>query len=90
MGTDYAFPGFPLATVVLADRVSAYYTCILSQGAGTTIEIGELSGGSLSALRGGPTGGRTSPIASAGRRLPAVKSSSPHHRRTGGGQHHQS
>lgn len=58
MGTDYSFPGFPLATVNLADRVGMYYTGILSQGAGTTIEVGELSGGPLSGLSGGPTGGR--------------------------------
>ncbi|BCU79756.1 autotransporter-associated beta strand repeat-containing protein [Luteolibacter sp. LG18] len=58
MGTNYSFPGFPLATVNLADRVSAYYIGTLSQGAGTTIEIGELAGGSLSKLMGGATGGR--------------------------------
>jgi autotransporter-associated beta strand protein len=58
MGTSYSFPGFPLATVNLSDRVWAYYTGTLSSGAGTTIEIGELSGGSLSRLMGGPTGGR--------------------------------
>lgn len=58
MTTNYSFPGFPLARVNLADRVTAYFTGILAQGAGTTIEIGELSGGPLSSLLGGPTGGR--------------------------------
>ncbi len=58
MATNYDFPGFPQASVNLADRVWAYYTGILSSGAGTTIEIGELSGGSLSGLMGGGTGGR--------------------------------
>jgi autotransporter-associated beta strand protein len=58
MSSNYYFPGFPLATVNLADRVWAYYTGILSEGEGTIIEIGELSGGSLSGLRGGATGGR--------------------------------
>ena len=58
MGTSYFFPGFPLASVVLADKVAAYYTGTLNGGAGTTIEIGELSGSALSALGGGATGGR--------------------------------
>ena len=58
MGTSYSFPGFPLASVVLADKVAAYYTGTLNGGAGTTIEIGELSGSALSALGGGATGGR--------------------------------
>ena len=58
MGTSYSFPGFPLATVVLADKVAAYYTGTLSSGAGTTIELGELAGGALSGLAGGATGGR--------------------------------
>lgn len=58
MGTSYYYPGFPQASVNLADRVTAYYIGTLSQGAGTTIEIGELAGGSLSKLMGGATGGR--------------------------------
>src|SRR5581483_10185544 len=58
MGTNYSFPGFPLATVNLGDRVWAYYVGTLAQGAGTTIEIGELAGTALSVLEGGPTGGR--------------------------------
>ena len=58
MSTNYYFPGFPLASVNLSDRVWAYYIGILSEGEGTIIEIGELSGGSLSGLRGGATGGR--------------------------------
>ena len=58
MGTDYSFPGFPLATVSLGNKVRAYYTGILNAGAGTTIEIGELAGTSSSVLMGGVTGGR--------------------------------
>lgn len=58
MSTSYAFPGFPHATVNLSDRVSMYFTGILASGGGTTIEIGELSGGALSILQGGATGGR--------------------------------
>ena len=58
MGTSYSFPGFPQATVALTDKVAAYYTGTLAQGAGTTISIGALSGTSLSTLLGGPTSGR--------------------------------
>ncbi|MHA3775169.1 autotransporter-associated beta strand repeat-containing protein [Verrucomicrobiota bacterium sgz303538] len=58
MGSSYYYPGFPRATVNLADRVNASYIGTLNQGAGTTIEIGELSGGALSVLMGGTTGGR--------------------------------
>ena len=58
MGTAYGFPGFPHAAVVLPDHVWAYYTGTLAQGAGTTIEIGELSGTALTVLEGGATGGR--------------------------------
>ncbi len=58
MSTDYNFPGFPLATVNLGDKVYACYTGILNGGAGTTIEIGELAGTSSSVLMGGVTGGR--------------------------------
>lgn len=54
MITNYVFPGFPLAGVHLSDRVSAYFNGILAEGAGTTIEFGELSGAALSSLLGGP------------------------------------
>ncbi len=58
MGTSYYYPGFPQAALVLPDKVWAYYTGTLNGGAGTTIEIGELSGSALSVLQGGATGGR--------------------------------
>jgi autotransporter-associated beta strand protein len=58
MGTNYGFPGFPLATIHLNDKVLAYYSGIQSAGAGTTIAIGALSGGPLAVLQGGPTSGR--------------------------------
>lgn len=58
MGTNYDFPGFPLATIHLNDKVWAYYSGIQSAGAGTTIAIGALSGGPLAVLQGGPTAGR--------------------------------
>ena len=58
MGTAYAFPGFPQAALALADRVSLSYIGTLSQGAGTTIDLGEISGAGLSRILGGPTGGR--------------------------------
>ena len=58
MGSNYAFPGFPHAAVNLADKVTAYYDGILAEGAGTTIEIGELSGTAQAVLLGGATGGR--------------------------------
>jgi autotransporter-associated beta strand protein len=58
MGTSYSFPGFPQATVALTDKVWAYYTGTLAQGAGTTITIGALSGTALSNFQGGPTSGR--------------------------------
>ena len=54
MGTSYSFPGFPNASVDLADKVSLHYSGILSQGVGTTVPIGALSGGSMATLRGGP------------------------------------
>ena len=58
MGTSYSFPGFPQAAIALTDKVSAYYTGTLAEGAGTTIPIGSISGTSLSVLQGGATGGR--------------------------------
>ena len=69
MGTSYGFPGFPLAAVVLADKVWASYTGTLSSGAGTTIEIGELAGGALAGLQGGVTGGRNFTYRIGGRTL---------------------
>jgi autotransporter-associated beta strand protein len=61
MGTSYSFPGFPQASVILGSKVQAYYIGTLSQGAGTTIEIGELAGSATSKLMGGSTGGRNFP-----------------------------
>jgi autotransporter-associated beta strand protein len=58
IGPDYSWPGLPAATVNLGARVWFYWTGNLNQGAGTVIEIGELSGTSLSGLMGGPIGGR--------------------------------
>ncbi|MEO5712743.1 MAG: autotransporter-associated beta strand repeat-containing protein [Luteolibacter sp.] len=58
MGTNYGYPGFANAALVLADKVYAYYVGTLSGGAGTVIDIGELSGTALSHFRGGVTGGR--------------------------------
>jgi autotransporter-associated beta strand protein len=58
MASNYSFAGFPQAAVVLSDKVWAYYDGILTSGAGTTIEFGELSGTALSVLQGGETGGR--------------------------------
>lgn len=58
MASSYGFPGFPQAAVALTDKVWAYYTGTLASGAGTTIEIGGISGSSLSGLQGGATGGR--------------------------------
>lgn len=57
-GTNYAWSGLPNATLVLDDRVTAYYIGISADGAGTTIPIGELAGHAGSTLRGGTTGGR--------------------------------
>ena len=58
MGSNYSFPGFPNAALVLPDKLYAYYIGTLSSGAGTTIDLGEVSGTSLAHLRGGATGGR--------------------------------
>lgn len=58
MGTSYAYPGFPNAALALTDKVYLNYTGTLASGAGTTIDIGEISGTSQSHLRGGATGGR--------------------------------
>ncbi len=59
IGTSYAPAGYANATIALDPNIWLYYTGTLAQGAGTTIEIGELrayyGGGHL---RGGATGGR--------------------------------
>ena len=57
-GTSFSYPGFPNATLILPNKITAMYVGIVDDGAGTTIEIGELAGASLSKLSGGPTGGR--------------------------------
>jgi autotransporter-associated beta strand protein len=54
LATNYAFPGFPAAHVDLGPKVVARYEGILAQGAGTTIELGALAGGSQATLLGGP------------------------------------
>jgi autotransporter-associated beta strand protein len=58
MASNYAFAGFPKAAEHLDTKVWAYYSGILAGGAGTTVEIGELSGAAGSGLQGGPTAGR--------------------------------
>ena len=57
-GTDGSWPGLPAATVNLGANMAAYYVGTSNGGAGTTIEIGELSGTASSYLAGGVTGGR--------------------------------
>ncbi|MEA3209358.1 MAG: hypothetical protein QOE70_2415 [Chthoniobacter sp.] len=59
-GTNYSYPSFPQAAVVLQDKVSMYFLGIVNAGTGTTIEIGELSGVAGSYLSGGQSssGGR--------------------------------
>ncbi len=57
-GTSYSYPGFPNASLHLSDKVNAYFIGILAAGAGTTIEIGEVTGTSGAQLRGGGTAGR--------------------------------
>ncbi|MCB1225808.1 MAG: autotransporter-associated beta strand repeat-containing protein, partial [Verrucomicrobiales bacterium] len=58
MAENYTPDGFPNCAVNLGSSVTLKHTGILSQGAGTTIEIGELSGAAGSALQGGVTAGR--------------------------------
>ena len=58
IASGYGWPGLGLASVNLADRVSFYFNGTLASGAGTFIEIGELSGSPLATLLGGATGGR--------------------------------
>jgi autotransporter-associated beta strand protein len=57
-GTSGSWPGLPAATVNLGAKMAAYYVGTSASGAGTTIEIGELSGTSSSYLAGGATGAR--------------------------------
>lgn len=58
MAESYGPDGFPNASIHLGAGITMKHTGVLSQGSGTTIEIGELSGVSSSTLRGGVTGGR--------------------------------
>jgi autotransporter-associated beta strand protein len=58
MAESYAPDGFPNASVHLGANVAMKHTGILSQGAGTSIRIGQLSGAAGSTLLGGVTGGR--------------------------------
>lgn len=56
-GTNYSYAGFPSAAIVLPNYMTAFYLGIVDAG-GTTISLGELSGTSLSSLKGGTTAGR--------------------------------
>ena len=58
-GRDYSYPGFPNAEVRLASPMSGFFVGNLAPGAGTTVEIGGLSGVAGSAWRGGPVLGRS-------------------------------
>ena len=58
VGTSYQYPGFPNAAIHLADRVVAAFNGTVNSGAGTIVDIGELSGTTLSSLVGAETGGR--------------------------------
>jgi autotransporter-associated beta strand protein len=58
IGSSYAWPGLPRASLHLVDHVNFYYAGLLSGGGGTTVDIGELSGTTESLLWGGETGGR--------------------------------
>jgi autotransporter-associated beta strand protein len=58
IGTDYSPAGYANAAIALSANVWFYHAGNLAQGAGTTIEIGALSGPSNSHLRGGSIGGR--------------------------------
>ena len=58
LAENYAPDGFPNCAVSLGSSVTLKHTGILNSGAGTTIEIGELSGVAGSVLQGGITGGR--------------------------------
>jgi autotransporter-associated beta strand protein len=57
-GTSYSYPGFPNASLHLNDKTAAYYLGILATGAGTMIEIGEVTGTSGARLSGGGVTGR--------------------------------
>jgi len=58
IASSYAWPGLPQASVQMASGTWFYFSGITNSGAGTTIEIGELSGPAGARLRGGVTGGR--------------------------------
>lgn len=58
LAENYAPDGFPNCAVNLGSNVTFKHTGILNSGAGTTIELGELSGVAGSLLQGGITGGR--------------------------------
>jgi autotransporter-associated beta strand protein len=58
MAESYGPDGFPNASVHLGAGVAMKHTGILSQGAGTSIRIGQLSSAAGSTLLGGVTGGR--------------------------------
>lgn len=58
MAENYAPDGFPNGAMNLGSSVIFKHVGILSSGAGTTIQIGELSGVSGSTLQGGVTAGR--------------------------------
>jgi len=60
LSTNYYNAGMPLAAVNLGNNVTMLFAGILSQGDGTTVPIGELSGTTSATLMGGPSssGGR--------------------------------
>lgn len=58
MAENYTPKGFPNCAVNLGNNVTLKHVGILSQGAGTSITIGELSGDPGSTLQGGVTAGR--------------------------------
>jgi autotransporter-associated beta strand protein len=59
IGAAYAWPGLPRAAVNLGSSTTFYYSGTLSDGAGTVVNIGELSGAATARLMGGATGGRS-------------------------------
>ena len=58
LATSYAPSGFPQSAVHLGAGVTLKFTGILSEGAGTSLPLGELGGVAGSGLQGGTTGGR--------------------------------
>jgi autotransporter-associated beta strand protein len=59
IGAGYSWPGLPRAAVNLGTNTTFYYAGTLSDGAGTVVELGELSGASSARLMGGATGWRS-------------------------------